>query len=208
MATAKKASKAKPNIFKVRKTAEKKVTKSKATVLDPGTDELKEAVDSFSSLKKQIKHLEGEMTVYKDMLTDFSEENYAERNKGGITGNFKIQGNETQINYIVPARARAKDEAKYDEFVETHGEATAERLLEVDYGSIRLNAEFLSEGNNQELLMTALGKLGQDFLDNVFTSPTYKVTKDAVLEASDIAKNADELRSILTDLQLASYLKA
>jgi len=199
--------KAKPSIFKVRATsAEKKTSKSKSAVLDPG-ESLKEAVDAFASLKAQIKHLEGEMTVYKDTLTEFAEETFADRNKAGKTGNFKIQGVECQLNYIVPAKARAKDEEKYQAFVEAHGEKTAERLLEVDYGSIRLNAEFLSQGTNQEKLMTALGKLGQEFLDEVFTVPTYKVVPDVVAEATSVASDARELQMILADLHLASYLR-
>jgi len=193
--------KAKPSIFKVRATAAKpKTSKAKATVIDPGTDELRDAVDQYSSLKGQIKNLEGELTIHEDALRGYAEETYAERNMDKNKGNFKIKGVDSVVNYIVAKRGLVKDLAKYEDFSNQYGEEAAERLLEPDYGSIRLNAEFLAEGDNQEKLDKALSKLGQEFLDQIFTSPTYKIKDDVLDGIAEVSETPDEYRSILKEL--------
>src|SRR5690242_12400386 len=92
------SAKKKVDPFKTKKT---KSTPSQASDTVTPPDKVRQAIDSFREAQDQYKHFEGEMTLHKDEIMNFSTEEFSKRLLNGLNGSFKLMGDETMVTYVV-----------------------------------------------------------------------------------------------------------
>src|SRR5476649_1892541 len=83
--------------FKTRKT---KTPQASDTDLITPPEEIAVAIDAFRECQDQAKHFEGEATIHKDKIVQYSSDEYAKRVFNGMDKSFKILGEETMVTYV------------------------------------------------------------------------------------------------------------
>src|SRR3954464_11489920 len=158
---AKPASK-KPDPFKTRKT--KTETSQPGDTITP-PEEIQTAIDAFREAQDQAKHFEGEMTIQKDVIVNFSEQEYTKRLMNGLNDSFKLLGQETMVTYVVmDAGAGLTDEDTAD-FAKRWGKQAAEELIVRDYGSIRFDGKVLEA--HYDAVVAALQTRPEEVVENL-----------------------------------------
>lgn len=196
------ASKNKVDPFKTRKT--KTPTPDANDTLTP-PDEIAQAIDSFREAQDQYKHFEGEMTLYKDPILNYSTEQYAKRLINGINGSFKILGEETMVTYVVMDSSAGLSEEDVSEFAQNWGKDAAESLITRDFGSIKFDPAVLEA--NYDAVVEALQTLPEAVLNNLFKPMLMKSRPGAAELAKRYAKTPEDLIDILKQLKIKNYIR-
>jgi len=191
--------------FKVKKAATPKT--SKLDVVDPQDDQVKKAVDEFIEISGEIKNLEGQLAGPKEMLNQYGQTQFAQRQFSGRTGNFRILGENTSCQYQVQERSRHLDDDALDQFAETYSD-NGRNLFETDLGSVRFNADFLKQDGVYEKLIKALQPLGPEFLQELLIPAGYKVTKGSITNAAKLAETEDQLAEMYRDMKLTAFVRS
>jgi hypothetical protein len=200
MVKAAKPKKADP--FKTRKT-KTEVSDASDTISPPA--EVAQAIDAFREAQDQAKHFEGEATIYKNQVLEFSEQEYSKRLIAGKNKSFKVLGEETMVTYVVMDSSAGLTEEDVEEFSKTWGEKAAEDLIVRDFASIKFDAKVLEA--NYDKVVEALQTLPSDILDNLFKPMLMKARPGAAEGAKEYAKKADDLLDILKQLKIKNYIR-
>ena len=195
-----KAKKADP--FKTRKTREPK--EDAGDVLTPPS-EVARAVDQFREFQEQTKHFEGEATVQKDIIMDYGQGEYIKRVLKGMNRSFKVLGEQSMVTFVAMDTSSGLTEEEVEAFSEKWGEKAAEELITRDLGSIRFDPQVLEA--NYDAVVEALKVLPEDVLENLFKPMLMKAKSGAVEKAKKYAKNADELRDLVGQLKIRTYIR-
>lgn len=188
--------------FKVRK--QKAPTNAVQDTITPPAD-VKEAIDSFRECQEQAKHYEGEATIYKDKILNFAKTEYLKRMQAGMTGTFKLMGDEGMISYIVQDSSAGLTDDDVEEFRERWGDEAAEELITKDYASVRFDGKVFEA--NYDKIVEALQTLPDEVLENLFKPHLLKAQQNALMKAQKYAKTPEELREILEQLRIKNYVK-
>lgn len=201
---AKATSKAKKNDpFKTRKSREPEAQVSD-TLTPPHT--VAEAIDAFREAQDQAKHFEGEATVQKDLILEYSQAEYSKRALAGMNRSFKILGEQSMVTYVVMDSSAGLTDDDVAAFSERWGEKAADELITRDLGSIRFNPEVL-EANYEEVVKALQEALPEDVLENLFKPMLMKATPGAAEKAKQYTKNAEEFREIIQQLKIKNYIR-
>lgn len=200
---AKAAAKATVNPFKVKATKTPAAGGKTDAVTPPSN--IAAAVDEFRRLQDQAKHFEGQATVHKDAIGEWARDEYAKRAMGGDPDSFKILGDESTATFVTSETGSGLTEEHLEELQKEVSAADAEKLVKVDYGSIRLDAETLEK--NYDAVVAALQALPPEVLESLFKPATKVAVKGALGLARGIAKDADHLGRIMKALRLKNYIK-
>jgi len=188
--------------FKARKTRVVE-TKIEDTITPPA--EIARAIDAFRECQEQAKHFEGEATVHKDAILDFSEGEYVKRALAGMNRSFKVLGDQSMVTYVVSDFSAGLTEEEMEEFAKKWGEKAADDLITRDFGSIRFDADVL-EANYDEVVK-ALQVLPNEVLENLFKPMLMRAKPGAVEIAKRYAKTPKEFRGLLKQLKMKNYIK-
>jgi hypothetical protein len=188
--------------FKTKKT-KTETTVAGDTISPP--QEVAEAIDAFREAQDQAKHFEGEATIHKDVILNYSENEYAKRLLNGKNTSFKVLGEETMVTYVVMDASAGLTEEDAEEFAKTWGEAAAQDLIVRDYASIKFDAKVLEA--NYDAVVNALQALPSDVLENLFKPMLMKARPGAAEGAKKYAKKADDLLDILKTLKIKNYIR-
>lgn len=188
--------------FKTKKT-KTEVSKSGDTISPP--PEVAEAIDAFRECQDQAKHFEGEATIHKNVVLNFSENEYVKRLLSGKNTSFKVLGEETMVTYVVMDASAGLTDEDVEEFTNNYGEKAAEDLIVRDFASIKFDAKVLEA--NYEAVVEALQVLPADVLENLFKPMLYKARPGAAEGAKHYAKKADDLLDILKTLRIKNYIR-
>src|SRR5262249_38710330 len=118
-----KAAAGKVDPFKTRKT--KTDAPAASDTITPPKD-VAEAIDAFRECQEQAKHFEGEATIHKDVILNFSEEEYTKRLFNGMGKSFKILGEETMVTYVIMDSSAGLTDEDAEEFSRRWGKQAAE----------------------------------------------------------------------------------
>ncbi len=199
-----KSASAKTEIFKGRKSRDGETTGKPSDVIKPPA-EVRDAIDAFRDAQAQMKHFEGEATVHKDVINDFSLKEFSKRAMSGKAKSFRLESDENQVMYVVMDTSAGISDDELEDFRSQWGDDAAEALLKRDFGSIRFDADVLEA--NYEAVVDALQVLPKEVLDNLFKSGFHKAVPGAVEKAKKFAKNADQLRELLQQLKMRNYIR-
>lgn len=188
--------------FKTRKT--KSEDAGSSDTLNPPR-EIAEAIDAFREAQDQAKHFEGEATIHKNTILQFSEQEYVKRLIGGKNSSFKVLGDETMVTYVVMDSSAGLSEEDTEEFAKNFGREAAEDLIVRDYASIRFDAKVLEA--NYDAVVEALQVLPEDVLENLFKPMLMKARPGAAEGAKAYAKKADALLEMLKALKIKNYIR-
>jgi hypothetical protein len=192
----------KPDPFKTRKT-KTEVAQAGDTLSPPS--EIAQAIDAFREAQDQAKHFEGEATIYKNQILEYSEEEYAKRLLTGKNKSFKVLGDETMVTYVVMDSSAGLTEEDVEEFTKAWGKEAAEDLIVRDYASIKFDGKVLEA--NYDKVVEALQTLPSDILDNLFKPMLMKARSGAAEGAKEYAKKADDLLDMLKQLKIKNYIR-
>ncbi len=202
-ATAKPAAKAKKvDPFKTRKT-KVETSQSSDTITPPA--EIAAAIDAFREAQDQAKHFEGEATIHKDVILNYSEHEYSKRLLNGMNSSFKILGDETMVTYVVMDASSGLTDEDAAEFAKRWGKQAAEELIVRDYASIRFDGKVLEA--HYDAVVNALQSLPEEVLENLFKPMLMKARPGAAEAAKRYAKNPDDLRELLKQLRIKNYIR-
>ena len=199
-AATKTTSKADP--FKTRKT-KAEVSDASDTISPPA--DVAQAIDSFREAQDQAKHFEGEATIYKNQVLEFSETEYSKRLLSGKNKSFKVLGEETMVTYVVMDSSAGLTEEDVEEFSKTWGAEAAEDLIVRDFSSIKFDGKVLEA--NYDKVVEALQTLPPEILDNLFKPMLMKARPGAAEGAKQYAKKSDDLLDILKALKIKNYIR-
>jgi|GEM_PF-3013420 len=188
--------------FKTRKTREPK--QEAGDVLTPPSD-VAHAVDQFREFQEQAKHFEGEATVQKDIILDYGQGEYVKRVLKGMNRSFKVMGDQSMVTFVAMDTSSGLTEEEVEAFTEKWGEKAAEDLITRDLGSIRFDAEVLEA--NYDAVVEALKVLPDDVIENLFKPMLMKAKSGAVERAKKYAKGAEELRELVGQLKIRTYIR-
>lgn len=188
--------------FKTKKT---KTPPAKAgdTVTPPA--DVAEAIDRFREFQEQARHFEGEATVHKDKVQAFCATEYSRRQANGLTGSFKVLGDETMVTYVVTDSSAGLADEDVAAFAERWGEAAAEELITRDFASIRFDAAVLEA--NYDAVVEALQALPPHVIERLFKPMLMKARPGAGLNAKKFAKTPEEMQELIKDLKIKNYIK-
>lgn len=172
--------------------------------LSPPAD-VAEAIDAFRECQDQAKHFEGEATIHKNTILNYSENEYVKRLMGGKNSSFKILGEETMVTYVVMDASAGLTEEDAEEFSKNYGKEAAEDLIVRDFASIKFDAKVLEA--NYEKVVEALQTLPAEILENLFKPMLMKASPGAAEKAKKYAKKPDELLEILKSLKIKNYIR-
>lgn len=195
--------KPKKSPFKTRKTRSEVPGKAADTITPPAN--IQKAIDSFREFQEQAKHFEGEATVCKDEILQYSQEEFSKRVLKGQASSFKLLGEETMVHFVIQDSSAGLTEEDVAEFGDKWGKEVAEELITRDFGSIRFNGEVLEA--NYEAVVEALQTLPESVLDNLFKPMLMKAVPGALEKAKKHAKNSEKLQELIHDLKLKNYIK-
>lgn len=203
MATARKTKRIDP--FTTKKVSAKKASDKDS--LDPRDPGVKAAVDDY--VEAAIKEAEGnaEKIAPKDTVeSSFARREFAQRFCNGKEDSFYIQGNEHRVIFITADKSDVSSEEELAEIANKWGRETVDRLFEKDYGSVRLNDQFVKE-NFDRIIPKLVKALGDDF-QKLFTEAKYKGVNNIAKEAREIVDN-DPVRfeELHRDLKIRSFIK-
>lgn len=188
--------------FKTRKTKSED-SGSSDTISPPA--EVAEAIDAFRECQDQAKHFEGEATIHKNAILNFSEEEYVKRLLSGKNTSFKVLGEETMVTYVVMDASAGLSEEDVEEFAKNFGRKAADDLIVRDFSSIKFDAKVLEA--NYEAVVEALQVLPSDVLENLFKPMLMKARPGAAEGAKSYAKKPDELLEVLKALKIKNYIR-
>jgi hypothetical protein len=188
--------------FKTRKSRETEAVA--ADTLTPPS-EIAQAIDAFRDCQEQAKHFEGEATVQKDLILEYSQGEYTKRVLNGMNRSFKVLGEQSMVTYVVMDASAGLTEEDVAAFTDQWGEKAAEELITRDLGSIRFDPEVLEA--NYEAVVEALQVLPKKVLDNLFKPMLMKAKPGAVEKAKRYAKNAEQLRELVQQLKIKNYIR-
>ncbi|HTL11906.1 MAG TPA: hypothetical protein VL588_05435 [Bdellovibrionota bacterium] len=194
--------KGKVSPFKTRK-SKVETTQSSDTLTPP--QEVAQAIDAFREAQEQAKHFEGEATIHKDVILNYSEREYSKRLLKGMNDSFKILGEETMVTYVVMDAGAGLTEEDTEDFAKRWGKAAAEELIVRDYASIRFDGKVLEA--HYDAVVAALQSLPEDVLENLFKPMLMKARPGAAEAAKRYAKNPDDLRELLKQLRIKNYIR-
>lgn len=197
-----KGSKKSSQIFKTRRSREPEA-QADDTLTPPKP--VAEAIDFFREAQEQAKHFEGEATVQKDIILDYSQREFTKRVLKGKIRSFKILGETSMVTYVVMDASAGLTEEEVEAFSERWGEKAAEELITRDFASIRFDGEVLEA--NYEAVEEALSRLPKDILESLFKPMLMKAKSGAVEKAKSYAKNADELKQLIEQLKIKNYIR-
>jgi hypothetical protein len=192
----------KSGIFKTRKSREEQ-PQIGDTITPPET--IAQAIDLFRDAQEQAKHFEGEATVQKDAINDYSRQEYVKRITRGKNGSFKLLGEQSMVTYVVMDASAGLTEDEAEAFKERWGEKATEDLIARDFASIRFDGEVLEA--NYDAVVEALSTLPDDVLENLFKPMLLKAKPGAVERAKKYAKTADDLLEIIQQLKIRNYIR-
>src|SRR5579885_3134133 len=188
--------------FKTRKT-KSETTPAGDTITPP--EEISREIDALREAQDQMKHFEGEMTIHKDVIVNYSEGEYAKRLLNGQNDSFKILGEETMVTYVVMDAGAGLTEEDLADFAKRWGKQAAEDLIVRDYSSIRFDGKVL-EAHYDEVV-EALQVLPAEILENLFKPMLMKARPGAAEAAKRYAKNPEDLRELLKQLRIKNYIR-
>lgn len=188
--------------FKTKKSKEE--TSAASDTISPPA-EVAEAIDQFRDAQDQAKHFEGEMTIHKNVVLSYAEEEYSKRLLGGKNNSFKLLGEETMVTYVVMDSSAGLTEEDVDEFAKNYGKDAAEDLIVRDFASIKFDAKVLEE--NYDAVVAALQTLPAEVLENLFKPMLMKARSGAAEGAKRYAKKPDDLLEILKSLKIKNYIR-
>src|SRR4051794_25905276 len=99
--------------FKTKKT-KTQAPDANDTITPP--EEIARAIDAFREAQDQAKHFEGEATIHKDTVLNFSDGEYAKRLFNGMAKSFKLLGEESMVTYVVMDASAGLTEEDAEEF--------------------------------------------------------------------------------------------
>jgi hypothetical protein len=201
MAKASKSEK-KADPFKTRKT--KTETKPAGDTITPPA-EIAEAIDAFREAQDQAKHFEGEMTIHKNAILAYSEEEYVKRLINGKNKSFKVLGDETMVTYVVMDSSAGLSDEDVEEFTKNFGREAADDLIVRDFSSIKFDPAVLEA--NYDAVVEALQTLPEDILENLFKPMLMRARPGAAEGAKAYTKKADELLEMLKALKIKNYIR-
>lgn len=196
------ASRTKKEFFKTRKTREAEADGGD-TITPPA--EIAQAIDEFRGAQEQAKHFEGEATIQKDAINDYSLKEYSKRLLKGKGRSFKLLGNESMVTYVVMDASAGLTEEEVEAFRERWGDQAADDLITRDLASIRFDGEVLEA--NYEAVVEALQVLPKDVLESLFKPMLMKAKSGAVEKAKAYADSAEELRDLIRQLKIRNYIR-
>jgi hypothetical protein len=202
MAKAAKSTSKKVEPFKTRKSKEQ--TSQKGDTLTP-PGEIAEAIDAFREAQDQAKHYEGEMTIQKDLILNYSEAEYTKRLLNGQNQSFKILGEETMVTYVVMDASSGLTDEDTADFAKRWGKQAAEELITRDFASIRFDGKVL-EAHYDEVV-AALQTLPEEIVENLFKPMLMKARPGAAEAAKRYAKTPEDLRELLKQLKIKNYIR-
>jgi hypothetical protein len=188
--------------FKTRKTREP-APQAGDTITPP--EEVAQAIDAFRECQEQAKHFEGEATVHKDQIMEYSQSEYCKRVFGGMNRSFKVLGEQSMVTFVAMDASAGLTEEEVTAFAERWGEKAADDLITRDFASIRFDGEVLEA--NYDAVVEALKALPDDVLENLFKPMLMKAKQGAVEKAKKYAKNADELKELIQQLKIRNYIR-
>lgn len=188
--------------FKTRRTRE---PEAQASDTLEAPDAVKQAIDQFREFQEQAKHFEGEATVQKDIVLEYTQEEYAKRVLNGKNRSFKVLGDESMVTFVVMDSSAGLTEEEAEAFAERWGEEAKEELITNDLGSIRFDPKVLEA--NFEAVVEALKKLPPKVADALFKPMLMKAAPGAVEKAKKYAKSADELKELVQQLKIKNYIR-
>jgi hypothetical protein len=186
-------------------------TKKTRTVLSESNDtitppkEVARAIDSFRECQDQAKHFEGEATIHKDLIMNFSNKEYSKRLYNGMSKSFKILGDETMVTYVVMDSSAGLTEEDAEDFKKKWGKAAAERLITRDFGSIKFDPKVLEA--NYDAVVEALQTLPEAVLENLFKPMLMKASSGAAEIAKEFVKNPDDMKDLIKQLKIKNYIR-
>ncbi len=198
----KKQASSKSEFFKTRKSREEQ-QEAGDTITPP--EEIKQAIDAFRDAQEQAKHFEGEATVQKDAITDYSLKEYTKRVLKGKTRSFKLLGEQSMVTYVVMDASAGITDEEVEAFKERWGEKAADDLITRDLASIRFDSEVFEA--NYDAVVEALKVLPSDVLDNLFKPMLMKAKPGAVEAGKKYAKSAEDLRELVRQLKIRNYIR-
>lgn len=207
---AKTVSKAAPKAAAKKKVDPFKTKKNKTEVSDASDtlsppQEVAEAIDAFRECQDQAKHFEGEATIHKNTVLNYSENEYVKRLLSGKNTSFKVLGEETMVTYVVMDSSAGLTEEDVEEFAKNYGREAAEDLIVRDFASIKFDAKVLEA--NYDAVVEALQTLPAEILENLFKPMLMKAAPGAAERAKQYAKKPDELLEMLKSLRIKNYIR-
>ncbi len=189
--------------FKTRKSREAPASETADTLTPP--EEVAKAVDAFREFQEQAKHFEGEASVQKEIVVDYGQQEYSKRVLKGMNRSFKVLGEQSMVTFVAMDASAGLTEEDVDAFKEQWGEKAAEDLITRDLASIRFDGEVLEA--NYDAVVKALQSLPKDVREGLFKPMLMKAKSGAVEKAKKYAKNADELRELISQLKIRLYIR-
>jgi hypothetical protein len=186
-------------------------TKKNKTEASPASDtlsppaEVAEAIDAFREAQDQMKHFEGEATLHKNTILNYTEEEYVKRLLNGKNTSFKVLGDETMVTYVVMDASAGLTDEDAEEFAKNFGKEAAEKLIVRDYASVRFDAKVLEAHYND--VVEALQSLPAEVLDNLFKPMLMKAAPGAAETAKRYAKKSDDLLDMVKALKIKNYIR-
>jgi len=198
----KKGSLPKNEFFKTRRTREAE-PEAGDTITPP--EEIAQAIDAFRDAQEQAKHFEGEATIQKDAINDYSLREFAKRALKGKSRSFKLLGEQSMVTYVVMDTSAGLTEEEVEAFRERWGDKATEDLVMRDLASIRFDGSVLEA--NYDAVVKALQTLPKDVLDHLFKPMLLKAKPGAVERAKKHVKSPEEFRELLEQLKMRNYIR-
>jgi hypothetical protein len=186
-------------------------TKKTRTVLSESNDtitppkEVARAIDSFRECQDQAKHFEGEATIHKDLIMNYSNKEYSKRLYNGMSKSFKILGDETMVTYVVMDSSAGLTEEDALDFKKRWGKGAAEKLITRDFGSIKFDPKVLEA--NYDAVVEALQTLPEQVLENLFKPMLMKASPGAVEIAKEFVKTPEDMKDLIKQLKIKNYIR-
>lgn len=186
----------------------KTTTKKSKTELTVAPDAVAKSVDEFCRISGEIKSLDGELSAHKRVIAGFAKGAYAENAKEGDFQNLKIQGVKETCLWITMDKSSEFAQEDRDAFAEKYGDEIADEVLEIDYGTFRLNPEVMADPKLAKEVMDTLGKLQAKLGDVALLQPgKYRAKKGAVEALARNAKDAEQLAEMIDDARITAYAR-
>lgn len=193
---------AKASVFKTRRTREPE-PEAGDTITPPA--EIAQAIDQFREAQEQAKHFEGEATVQKDIVLEYSQREYTKRVLRGRNRSFKLLGEQSMVTYVVMDASAGLSEEEVEAFSERWGEKATEDLVTRDLASIRFDPDVLAA--NYDAVVEALQALPEDVVANLFKPMLLKAKPGAVERAKKYAKSEEEFLELIQQLKIRNYIR-
>lgn len=186
-------------------TSASKSSKSKISAIK-APENLASTVDELHDINGQIKHLKGEETVLRDSINAFAQETFSDRFRGGLTGNFRIEGETSSITYIVQDASSGISSEEKEDFANKWGDEAADALIVEDFASIKFDTKVLEA--NYDAVVAALQTLPEEVFTTLFKPMSLKATKGAAGKAAELTESAKDLADMLRDLKIKTQIRA